>query len=484
MLRIQKFNRRQVIALGIAVLMLAVYTKLATAVEATVPSFDIFTGQVLSLGRLVHVRVPSATEAEFFFQTVDGRKRIRLGQDDGTHPPIANGPGCDDPPCTVPDEFAVLLGDPLKNVKDGPATLLVVSPIGSGQVVASRSIYWARFSPRAAIRQPGFGARVPQTGIKVVARTQNTNIVDIKVIAVRPFGSCGPSHVPPFEQHWLGTELGFEGNTSCAPTSLGAAFQFLEDNGLANVVPNYSDCDLVEDCSDPTLLNQYRCLVTDLGEYMDTNEDPEIVGTPTPFVDGVANFLSSHFGYVEGVDYQGNAETWAGPAETGFPPQRIALEYFAGGAFLLGGNNEFEGVPDDEVFGHIVAVDKVVKNSDGTVDLTIMEPYNALGDLAPHCGAYETYRIANDGTIQYVTFPDNNIYPFALIGIVTFRGFEGSETPGCGPTIPVAGKMINLKWWEGVFVPPAPGPYLLYSETLDAAGHKTRSYQYVVAAGN
>jgi hypothetical protein len=447
--------------------------------------FDVTEGQVVSKGRLVHVRVPDATNAAFFFRKVDGRRTIALGTDDGTHPRPVFGPDCPEAPCVVADEFTVQLGTGLGRVSDGPGDLIVVSPIGSGNVVGTKRIYWAKFPPRATIQSPAFGARIRPGGTTVLAHTRNKNVVDIQVFAVTPFTrSCASgAHVPPFEQHWLGNGLRFHGHSSCAPTSMGALLQYLDDNGLATVVPAYgSDCTLVEECTAPENLVPYRCLVTDLGKGMDTNgvtSGPPHFGSTDQILVGTEAFLNDKFGYVNHLAYEGNNDLWGGAVDTGFPPSSFYEEYAAGGPFIVG----FSTLAGAEVpIGHYVVVDGVTMNADLTAELTVMDPHFAADDSAPACGLYKTYHVRLDGTMDYTLYPDNLTQPVALGGIVTLRFAD--RDPGCGEKpVPVAGKMINLKWWEGHFTPSAPGPYLLISESRDQAGHVQRDYQYVVAAG-
>jgi hypothetical protein len=461
----------------------------AAATAGAQVRFDVYEGQVLSRGRLVHVRVPDAVAVDFFLRPVDGRKSTFLGTDNGSQPPPAYGPDCEDGPCRSRGEFTVRLGTALRNVKTGPADLLVVSPAGSGRVVGTRRVYWSDLPPRARITSPAFGAVIPASGAKVIARTRSQDVVEIKVFAVTPFTSNCPEFsdtVPPFEQHWLGNELGVDGrgmrgHSSCAPTSVAATLQFLQDNLMATVVPNYPDCTLVPDCADLTKDTQYRCLVTDLGKQMDTNGivtgDPHWGTTTVTLGDGTAAFLKAHFGYMPGVDYDVIDEYWNGAADTGYPPETIAETYFAGGAFTVGMSETSDASQD---LGHFVAVDHVTVNANGTAELTVMEPHVADDDTVPACGAYKTYHLGHDGTIQYQALPDDVTIHAKVSHIVHFSGF--GKPPGCGrDPVPVAGKMINLKWWEGVFVPPAPGAYLLYSESRDRAGHVSRDYQYVIA---
>ena len=53
--------------------------------------------------------------------------------------------------------------------------------------------------------------------------------------------------VPLFEQHALGSGLTNGGHGSCAPTSVAANLRWLDDSGLAQVVPaGWSDQTLVQ----------------------------------------------------------------------------------------------------------------------------------------------------------------------------------------------------------------------------------------------
>src|ERR1041384_3416312 len=152
-------------------------------------TFNIVAGQLVSRGQHLKVHIPGAHNAAFFLHPAR-KKPVFLGIDDGSHPPPAYAPGCPNPPCLASEDFQQRIGgSKVNDVPDGPAEIVVVSPSGSGQVAGRRSVFYAEHPPRATFRQPAFGEVIPARGVKVVARTNNPDVVEVKVEVVTPFQS-------------------------------------------------------------------------------------------------------------------------------------------------------------------------------------------------------------------------------------------------------------------------------------------------------
>jgi hypothetical protein len=456
-------------------------------------------GQLVTTGERVHVRqtdeagaVGVTTGVEFWFTPETATRQPILIGTDREPREATSGPHCHQAECFRSDEYSVALGEALAGEPEGWGALSVRA-IGSHVDSAAVRVYWDATPPRAKFTSPRFNSPLTNgIATRVVAQSTDENIVSVKVKWQLASGSGRA--IPLFEQHALGNGLTPDGHMACVPTTVAANMKWLEDTGQWVTVF-------------PFCGNDNKCFVSVLGTAMGTNEN----GTSgAGAVDGTVSYLST-FGYQKGVHY--TLEHPPAPLTSlqfGFSPENLLEQFLAGGAVSVG----FHNIPlqpgqlfVDGAFGHYLALADVKLNPDGTALIQVMDPH-----VQPpsNMGVYRWFLLHQNGRIDWaaanpgyysnftgqVALDEMHILrDFALNAGVAQNGaqsmsvmaFEGGRTMRGAPDHgEVPGRLLpGRKTWVGVFQPPrgSPGPWLLTSESTDAAGHMQRDYQYVTRAG-
>lgn len=427
-----------------------------------------FDGQLVTVHDKIYASVPpESTGVEFFF-TPEARDAtpLRLGRDPG-HMEPAFGPDCGRTPCEQ-RAFSVKLGRQIKKLPEGWG-LLTVREVGTGEEGSVR-VYWDATPPRAPFASPRFNAPVQRSNkYRVVARTSDEDVVSLRVhwkLALDP-----GREVPLFEQHFLGFD--FAQHAACVPTTVGANLQWLQDTGQAAVV-------------NPVFAGDPKGLVTALGKAMGTTSG----GTSGSGArDGTAVFLLFTEGLLPVQDYDlehlGSSDA---DGQFGFTPQQMLEQFQAGGAVSLG----FHSLPSDSPFGHFLALTNVVLNQDGTARIVVMDPNVEPNPGGQTSGEYRIFKLHPNGKLDWTAANPGYYSPASgtvkLDELLILRDFPPATLAAArtADDVPTSGEVPGTvsadgHTFVGAFVPPegSPGPWLLISESTQAAGHTQRSYRYI-----
>ena len=433
----------------------------------------IFDGQLLTRGEIRATAPADVAALEFLF-IPDGRsgQPVSIGRDRGTLQPTY-GPECDPEPC-LGQVFSV----PIRNIsrlREGWG-VLTARVVGGAEEVSAR-VYWDSTPPEAPFLSPRFNAAVNrEKGLKVVAHTQDEDITSMKVFWVPIV--AGNRNIPLFEQHQLGGD--FAGHAACVPTTVGTNLKWLQTTQWTTWQNFFTD----------------DFTVNSLGFFMGTTTSGTGGGAA---VNGTVDYLNFWFGYQNGVDYNllhpGMSEA---DGQYGFTPQQMLEQFQAGGAIGLGIHNmpHINGnLFDDPPFGHLIALDNVVLNPNGTAWLRVMDPH-----LQPPAavGAYRWLRLRKDGSIEwdaattgYYTSSFSGLVRLDELHIIRDYSFftslalqssslQSGAAASAGGEVP--GTLTNGgHTFVGRFRPPegSVGPWLLVSESTHAAGHTQRAYRYI-----
>jgi len=445
----------------------------------------ILNGELLTVGQTLRAESTDRIDGVEFWFTHDVRSEPVLLGVARNAPELAYGPDCSDDahrteiqPCFRQNAYSLDFGRALHQVPEGWGRLSV-REIGAVVDAASTRVYWDETPPRASFSSPRFNAELSSNvGWIVIAHTFDENVVFIKVRWL--LANATSRNVPRFEQHELGAD--FAGHAACVPTTVAANLWWLHDTSQWFTRLNFFNEDFT---------------VNSLGTFMNTT----MSGTSgSGAVNGTVDYLDFWFGYQNGVHYTlehlGKADFGTSPTQVGFSPQQILQQFQAGGAISLGLHNTPPG-PDvlfaDPPFGHYVALDNVVLNSDGTAWIRVMDPH-----LEPPAtlGAYRWFRLLQNGQLEwtaanpgYYTPPSGRVAldelhilrDFVFIAAVnsSLAASAIGEVPARGD---VPGRFLpGSRTWEGRFEPPqgSPGPWLLITESTDAAGITQRDYLYL-----
>lgn len=445
----------------------------------------ILNGELLTVGQMVRAESTAPVDGVEFWFAPDSRSGPVLLGVARNAPELAYGPDCsDDPgrteiqPCFRQNTFSLDFGRALHGVPEGWGALSV-REIGAGVDAASARVYWDATPPRAAFSSPRFNAVLSSNiGWEVIAHTFDENVISIKVKWL--LANATSRNVPRFEQHALGAD--FAGHAACVPTTVAANLWWLHDTGQWFTRLNFFNEDFT---------------VNSLGGFMNTTMSGT---TGAGAVNGTVDYLEFWFDYVNGVHYTlehlGGADFGASATQVGFSPQQVLQQFQAGGAISLGLHNTPPG-PDvlfaDPPFGHYVALDNVVLNTTGTAWIRVMDPH-----LEPPAtqGTYRWFLLLPNGQLEWTAANPGYYNPLsgrvALDELHVLRDFVfiaaansslGADLIGEVPTRgEVPGRLLSGgRTWEGRFKPPegSPGPWLLITESTDAAGITQRDYLYV-----
>lgn len=430
-----------------------------------------YDGMLLEPEQRISVRAPEDVEAvEFWLEPARGRP-VLLGVDrDGREATF--GPHCEESPCLITGEFSVAIGRDMRRVPEGDATVRV-REVGAREDFASAVVYWDGTPPVATFRSPRFNAPLRGRHWDVVAHTLDENVVSI-VVKWMPVPLASLRNIPRYEQHEHGSALGQGGHWSCVPTAVGANLQWLDDTLQWTSIPGL--------CGN----NNFACVTGLLGLYMDTNVGGN--GTTQGGLEqGTVDFLADAFGYQPGVDY--TVEYPAGEASLGISPEQVIEAWAAGAAVAV----IFFSLPGESSWGHMLTLDAVSPNSDGTVWIRVMDPHV---DPPAKQGEYRWFLLQKNGTIAWD--PAKTGYYSPSLGLVRLIGMQviddfffftdlgasaaaTASAPAQVDGGEVPGSMRGDRTWVGRFEPPrgAEGPFLLVSETRDASGRMLRDYQLV-----
>jgi hypothetical protein len=409
------------------------------------------------------VDVPGAVDGVELTFTPDGdRAPVVVGLDrDGTAQTF--GPDCE-PECVTHDEYSfdgALLARRLA-FDEGWGTL-AVRRVGETSDAASIRAYWDATPPRAEITTPHFNATFKKSGWEIVAHTIDQDIASIIV-------SWGPGvpkrFTPLYEQHTLGWTLGNNGHASCAPTSAMAGMEWYSTPYFGSFVPT-SICG-----------SDRVCYVGLMGLAMGTTGS----GTSGAGLENGLNTWLDASGYSGYVDHQGGVMT---------PAQVVNLANTAGPT-VLGLHNTPADTALGSKFGHVVVLDNAVPKPDGTAVVTIMDPNQEPNPGGATVGAYRSFVMHTDGTIDwssaYTTYYDPpsgmlRIDEYAHVEAFLFSSlFSSTRLLARTPGGTVDGRLLgDGHTWVGRFVPPAgsTGPFLLTTISTDTSGHTQRDYEYV-----
>jgi hypothetical protein len=446
----------------------------------------IYDGDLLTPGMELHARLTedqrkTGKGVEFWFTPNGTRKHsILIGVDRVAQEPTF-GPECEGEGCFRTDEYSVTVGRALHGVPETWGRLSV-RELGTREEIAAVRVYWDETPPRARIIRPQFSAPLKDPkGWKVTAKTQDENVVSIKVFWKGP-PDPGGRNIPRLEQHKLGGD--FAGHTACVPTSVGANLTWLNDTAQWVTWESWFND---------------KAVVNSLGYFMDTTTS----GTSgAASVDGTVAYLDFWFGYKKGVNYNlehlGGADFGASMTQHGFSPEQILEQFQAGGVITVGVHNlpQLPGnLFEDPPFGHAMELDNVVLNANGIASVRVMDPH-----LAPPAdqGVYRWFILHPNGTIDWTAANPGYYNPWVsgqvaldelhIIRDYSFFQSSGADASGdasarVGTTRgEVPGKLLpGGRTWVGQFAPP-PGtsdPWLLITESTDRAGRMQRDYQYV-----
>lgn len=423
---------------------------------------------LLTPDQLVKVEVPGAPAGvELRFTPRDERAApVLVGVDrDGTAQSF--GPNCADG-CEVHDEFSfdpAVLRDRLA-LDEGWGTLSV-RRVGDTDDAASIAVYWDATPPAARFVTPHFDATFKKNGWEIVAHSIDQNLSSIVVY----WGPGVPERFTPlYEQHTLGYTLGNNGHASCAPTSAMAAMEWLASHDSLPLLVPTGICG-----------SDRVCYVGLMGLAMGTTGSSGTSGT------GLENGLNawiSAFAASGYVDHKGGVMT----------PQKMVDLANAPGLTILGIHNIASDSAAGEKFGHVVVLDNAVPKLNGTAVVTIMDPNQEPNPGGATQGAYRSFVMHTDGSIDwssgYTTYYDPpsgklqfdeyahvEAYLFSSMFSAAKRLLQGRVPGGT-----VEGQLQpDGRTWVGRFVPPpgAAGPFLLTTVATDASGHSQREYQYV-----
>jgi hypothetical protein len=375
------------------------------------------------------------------------------------------GPDCAGA-CVTHDEYRFDLSSARFPFDEGAGTLVVRSA-ADGTALGSTHAYWDATPPVATITTPHFDSPFKKNGWEIVAHTLDQNIAKIVV-------SWGPGvprrFTPLYEQHTLGYTLGNDGHASCAPTSAMAAMEWLSQPFLFNLVPT-SICG-----------SDRVCYVGLMGLAMGTTGSK---GTSGAGLENGLNLWLQASGYSGYVDHQVAVMT----------PQQMVDLANAGGATILGLHNTPADTAMGAKFGHVVVLDNAVPKPDGSAVVTIMDPNQEPNPGGAMVGAYRSFVMHTDGTIDwssaYTTYydPPSGKLQFdeyahveAFLFSSLFNRAAGLVLAARTPGGTVDGQLQgDGHTWVGRFTPPAgtTGPYLLTTIATDASGHTQRDYQYI-----
>ncbi len=438
-------------------------------------------GQLLTMGDKVHARAAEGVLGVEFWFTPEASpgQPILIGTDRQASEPTF-GPDCGEMPCQTHDEFSAMLGRSLARLPEGWGRLSV-REVGSREDAAWLRVYWDETPPRAEFLTPRFNASPNNSGFwQVITHTLDENILSIKVFWQLAFS--GGRNIPRFEQHFLGGD--FAGHAACVPTTVGANLKWLHITSQWITMKAFFNDDFI---------------VNSLGFFMNTTTS----GTSgADAVNGTVDYLNFWFDYHNGVDY--NLEhllTTDTATNFGFSPQQVLEQFQAGGAISLGFHNlpHIEGnLFDDPPFGHFLALDNVVLNQDGTAWIRVMDPH-----LQPPAtmGTYRWFKLHPNGTLEWTAANPGYYNPFSgrvrldelhIIRDYHFFSDLGADTSALSAQtsqfleVPTRGEVSGRlteggHTWVGSFKPPdgSAGPWLLISESTDAAGQMQRAYRYI-----
>lgn len=429
-------------------------------------------GSLLTRESSIHVRVdPRAQQAgvTFWFHPAGGGPPLYLGQD-STPEERSYAPDCGDGDCVVANEYSVELRHAVCGDWEGPGSISVL-PIGEARRIAAVPVYWDPTPPKSVFVQPAFNQAAARSGgFSVVTQSMDQDLVAVNVYyfdaPILPFGRG----IPRFEQHLHGAALSPGGHASCVPTAVAANLEWLDSTGQWNARPGLCGA------------GNHACFVGVLGFFMGTSATGT---TGSGARDGLMDYLRVEFGYQEGTHYE--LEQDVVPLEAvilgfiGHRPDRLLEEFLTGASINVGIHN----MPGDPGFGHYMAVDNVTLNHDDTATLILMDP-NVEPPGSPQ-GMRRAFTLHPDGTLDWdvdvVGYYDPPSGKVKLDELLVLRpwasglSFVGSRQRGGQ----VPGSLQKDGTWIGRFQPPAgsAGPWMLMTESVDAAGNLQRDYQYV-----
>ncbi len=158
-------------------------------------------------------------------------------------------------------------------------------------------------------------------------------------------------------------------------------------------------------------------------------------------------------------------------------------------------------LPNENSFGHFLALDNVAMQANGTALVRLMDPHT-IDQNPAQTGEYRWFTMYPDGTLAWSAAPGTGYYTPASglvvldeVQIVSGFHFFGNNPGGNAPepiasasTVPATRKggtvpgELRGQTWVGMFVPP-PDPdvsgWLLISEVTLQTGHKQRDFQFV-----
>lgn len=463
----------------ISVIVTGVFFSLMAAAQDVRPRVMLgsnYDGQLLTMGKKIYAQArPDAVGVEFFFQPERGgdfnTPAIMLGTDYGHMEPTF-GPDCSGMPCEK-RVFSVQLDKQLQNQPEGWGRLKA-REIGTGEE-ASLRVYWDETPPVAPFLTPQFNQQLNgNTKFQIVTHTFDEDIVLMKVFWQSVDLTAGGKQIPRFEQHDLGYD--FAQHAACVPTTVGANLKWLDNvAGQADTIPSgFSNSDIVHT----------------LGEYMGTDSG----GTSGDgAVAGTINFLLLQSGYFPGINYSiehlGSSDAWG---TYGFTPIQMLLEYSLGGAISVG----FHNLSSDSSFGHYLALSNVIYNADGTAWIIVMDPNVEPNPGGITQGQYRWFKLHANGKIDWTAANPGYYSPASgqvkLDELLILRSFASdgifAASAVVSDGVPTRGEIMGTltnggRTFVGEFKPPAgsPGPWLLISESTDAAGHTQRALQLVGA---
>ena len=451
------------IAMIVAALALSVPARAGSSGRTLVTILNVLPRSLLTLDvRTVHARVDSPVAGITFTFEPQGGDPVTLGTDRVASEP-AMGPGCARSKCVRKDEYSVAITKALLDVPEGWGTLtayVVDDPSSSTSVQA----YWDGTPPMEVISKPRFGAVLPpgETSFKVIAHSSDENLSAVKVFW--QLADATSRGIPTYEQHNLGALLSNGGHASCAPTSMAANMEWLEEIGRGSV--GISTCGWLD-----------LCLVTNLGQQMGTSNSGT---TGYGAVYGTWAYLQSK-GFDYPADYYVDDQ---GSTGTGFPPEKL-VELFQDDFLLSAVSVGLHNMPGDPKFGHVLALDDVVMQPNGEAKIRLMDPHLSPPGMQ---GVYRWFTLHQNGTVDwdygtigYYDPPSGKVRLDEILRLLLWPkdAADVHRIHGDGGEVP--GRLRADGTWVGTFTPPpgSSGPWLLRTESTDAAGQTQFDFQFI-----
>lgn len=411
---------------------------------------------------------PFVRQLSFFDVFVDQEgqeQRIFIGYDDVGIDPNGWASRCDLWDCSVPGVWTFTY-EPDPFLPPGPHRIEVepfVCPFPEGPLTeecAPTQPPYPAFDVLIDLTPPDLQLqgedfiRVYDIGTEVALQAFPAPDGDVQLIQwdFQPFSFLFGKGLPRKNQHVEGGTVsgdldgdGTTGDASCAPTAMGSSLSWFAEHD-----EDYADLLPVGDSA----ADKMKKLVEELGEDMDTDD---MGSTAAEIKKGTEDYLDS-VGLGDDFDVEMLAGASSADVSTEFGRgQDVTLGLRGGG------------------WGHFVAVERVVHNTDGTTTITVMDPWT--GGLIP-------INVAADGTATY-KFPwqgaEDAAVQVSMLMIHVSPTADGAAPVNGGGFAGPANTGESVAW-DTTGLPP--GRYLIRATATDSTGLSQTAYQTIDLVGD